>query len=520
MLGVYKGATHPLDNAAIAARDLANNILPIPFTNTSENPAGKTVPLGDWIDAASKMLGLSSPEDIKAAHENYIAGQEEKDVVPGAAGEIAGSILGTIPAIAVTKSPFIGGALAGAMDTTHDTASGVAQDALLGGVLGKVGDTAVRGASRLIAPKVSNAVRTLVDEGIPLTPGRILGGIPKRVEDSLQSIPIMGDRINAAQRNSLGGFSRAAVNRVLKPINESLPDNIATGHDAVAYAGDRLSNAYDTLLPKLTLKADPTFAREFNNLRQLSQNIPQYGVKPLDDFVQTNIMPRISKAGMMTGESYKEVDSMLRREAASYGASQNPNDRKLGGAFRELQAQMRRALERSNPQYAPSLKQIDRGWANLTRVERASAYGAKDGVFSPPQLNTAVRTTDASVRKRAVSRGKALMQDLSSAGSSVLPQSVPDSGTAGRYLMTKMALGGGLLYGNEKGYIPPETLALGLLTLGAYSKPGQKALTGLLARNPSVAEQKLADLVSQLRAPSLLLGPALVAQQRTNVDAP
>jgi hypothetical protein len=65
--------------------------------------------------------------------------------------------------------------------------------------------------------------------------------------------------------------------------------------------------------------------------------------------------------------------------------------------------------------------------------------------------------------------GDALMQDIATAGQNVLPNKIPDSGTAGR-------LGLGILAGGGVGYLSPIALAGGALAAGAYTRPGQAVI--------------------------------------------
>lgn len=495
-LGFYKGLTRPLDNAAQWLDAGAKKI-------------------GIDMDGVSSAIGLPTAAQAAQSHKDYITGQQNAGITPGGLGQFAGSIVGTLPAVAVTKNPFIGGGIAGALDSDKKDLRGVATDAALGALLGKAGDTAVRSASGLIAPKVSKAVRTLVDAQVPLTIGQIKGGAVKRAEDAATSIPFVGDVVKSAQNRSLEAFNRAAINRTLAPINKELPTTTKVGTDGVDYAAQALGDAYGEVLPRLTFEADKTYTANVGNLLSLAKNIPQYGAKPLRAFIQTEISPRMSAAGKMSGESFKEVDSKLGREIAEYSRSLNPNDRKLADGFRELQSQLRRSVERANPADAPKLKAIDRGYANLVRVENAAGRtGATGGVFTPAQLQGAVRAADNSVRKRSVARGRAMMQDLSSAGKEVLPSSVADSGTATRGLLAYLA-GGGAAH-----FVDPAAGAGMLGILGAYTKPGQKIATGLLARKPSQAEQQLADLIAHLRGPAALTGSAVLANSRADVSTP
>jgi len=213
----------------------------------------------------------------------------------------------------------------------------------------------------------------------------------------------------------------------------------------------------------------------------------------------------------MNGNLYKEADSILGRQASNFSSSTDPNDRNLGRALQDAQAELRSALSRSNPQYATQIDNLNSAWADAVRVERAAGMqGAINGRISPANLSSAVKATDNSVRDRAFSRGQARMQDLSDAAKGVLGPTIPNSATAER-LMTTDALGlvGTALAGE---HVPPHVLlpiVAGAGTAGAaYSRPSISALAHAIATRPPAAAP-VASLVRRTVSP---LGAAFGAQ--------
>ena len=139
-------------------------------------------------------------------------------------------------------------------------------------------------------------------------------------------------------------------------------------------------------------------------------------------------------------------------------------------------------VQRSNPQFADQLRQINMGWANLVRVKKAAAsVAAEDGVFSAGQLHGAVKAADRSKDKSAFAKGNALMQDLSESGRKVLGSKVPDSGTPTR-LMTAAA-GGGL-----GAILAPKAVVAAAAPMVAYTPLGQRIIAELLTQRPASAE--------------------------------
>lgn len=420
-------------------------------------------------------------------------------------GDVVGQLLATAPVsgINIAKGTgIVGSALNGAAQGAASTAlTSSASDrplgeqlttgALLGGAVGGVAGA----ASKVIAPKIPPNVQKLLDEGVALTPGQIQGGVAKRVEDTATSIPLTGDMIKSAQRNSLETFNRAAINRTLKPIGQELPDTVASGHDAVAHAQGALDSAYQSVLPKLTVTKDARYTSEMGNLRNLAQNLTPDAAKQVNNNIDVIDKAFSPGAGMMSGQTMKDIDSELGRLSRAYRSSSVGSERLTGDALAEAQNILRDTVARSNPAQAAELKNINRGYANLVRVENAASK-AKNGIFTPAQLQTATRVMDSSVRKRASARGASLMQDLATAGRDVLPTSVPDSGTWTRAMFNTGAAGLGAM-------AEPNALVASLAGAAAYTKTGQNALRAALASRPAGANA----LAGAVRRNALILAP-------------
>lgn len=486
-LGLYQGFMKPLDNAAQGLEWLAGKVgLP-----TAQ------------IDAATN----GSAADAAAQHQDYIAYQAGRGLKPGFWGNLAGNVAGTLPIVA-GLGPLSGGAISGALTSNAKTPQGVAIDAGIGAAGGKLADGAVNFLKGLVAPTVSDAARTLLTEGVGLTPGQIAGGALKRLEDGATSIPILGDIIKNAQARSMTDFNRAAINRSLTPIGQSLPEGLSAGHDAVDYAHQALSKAYDDLVPSLTARADPTFTHNIVSLQGLAQNLtPDYANK-FNTILQNEVLGRFgSQTGVITGQSLKEAESQLGQQATRFGKLQDGHAQDYADAVRQLQAELRGLVQRQNPEVADELGNINTGWANLVRVEAAAGrQGATGGVFTPSQLQGAVRAADNSVRKSASARGGALMQDLAGAGKEVLPSSVPDSGSPYRHAMEALVA---LLVGQEAHALPLmlKGAAAGGVVGGAYTRAGQKVITPLMTVRPAAADQ-IADFLARYKAPAVPAGSA------------
>lgn len=380
-------------------------------------------------------------DSIDAAEQAQNAARDASGYRSGDAGKFAGEMIATAPTLLV-GSPVAAGALSGALTTDKRTLAGVAQDAALGGVAGKLGDTAVRAGARVIAPiaqPLGKNVQKLIGEGITaITPGQVArdaGGVTNKLiataEDRSINRPIVGALVQNDRAVATDQLNRAVANRALKPIGETLPDSVATGHDAVTHVGDRLIAAYQDVLPKLNGTIDPAFQRRLGTIIARAQ-LPQ----TVADKV-TQLMTETGHAfslnpgavGTYSGKTLRNATDKLDKLAVGWGKSDDPYVSQLGDIAGQFKQELLSLAQRQNPAEADALRGINKGYAILVRLEGA-AKNAKGGVFSPGQLTTAVRTADRTVRKRAVGRGQALLQDLSDAASQVMPSTNPDSGTA------------------------------------------------------------------------------------------
>lgn len=418
------------------------------------------------------------------------------------------AVAARVPAAATTLGKVGVGALSGGASallnpvTEGDFLTEKAKQAGIGAAFGGAAPAVMAGVSRVISPKasVNPDLKVLQDAGVRPTIGQTLGGFANAAEEKLTSVPFLGDAISASRKRAIKDFNSAAINRATEPVGVNVK---GVGQEAVAEAGDAVSKAYDDVLSGLkTVKFDTQFATDVGQLKSMAQNLTPEMRKKFNNTLSNNVGMRTSKAGGMQAETFKKAESDIGKLAASYRSSSTASERELGDALGQLQSLMRDQVARTSPAASKALKAADEGWANLVRVEGAAKAAANsDGVFTPGQLNQAIRTADKSVRKRAVARGEALMQDLGSAGQNVLGNKVPDSGTAGRAL-----LGGGGL--GALAYFEPTTALLtGAVGGGGallYTPLGQAILRGTVSKRPELA----GPMAEALRKASPALAPA------------
>lgn len=392
---------------------------------------------------------------------------------------------------------MVGGGVSAAMNpvTDGDFATEKAKQIGLGVAFGGAVPAVTGAAARMISPNASKnqQLNLLRAQGVKPTVGQSLGGWANTVEEKMQSLPVVGDAIAYARGRAREQFNNAAINRAVAPIGKKVE---GSGAEAIAKAHDLLSDAYTRGKAALGhFTVDGTARTELQTLKQMANSL-QPKERRIFQHLWDTVDSEITPNGSVLADGFKRIDSKLGGEAAKFSGASDVYQQKLGEALKEFQRIIVDNAKRGNPQAAKLIKDADKGWANLVRIEGASV-GAKNsgGVFTPGQLMTAVRGADKSVRDNATAQGKALMQDLAGAGQSVLGNKVSDSGTAGR-----LAMGGASFF------IDP-TITAGLLGgAAAYSPPAQALLRGLVSARPQLA-QPAANVFRQA-APALIPGGA------------
>jgi hypothetical protein len=372
--------------------------------------------------------------------------------------------------------------------------------AIIGGVTGPIAPI----INKIMNPQVSPDVQYLVDRGVNPTIGQTLGQTAARTEEKQTSVPVVGDLIKGAQRRAINDFNVAAYNDVLEPIGQKV-SSADIGNKGISALDDKISQAYDDLLPKLTWKLDAPLASDVGAIRQAATQLPEKEASQVEGVIKTIVGQIDPNTGSMTGEVYKTLDSRLGKLSRDFSGSSDAYQKQLGGVISDLRSAMKDALDRSNPAYQGQLKAIDTAKAMYYRVAGAGAkIGADQGVFTPAQLLNSVRNMDSSAMKGQFAKGDALLQPLAQAGKNVLGSAYPDSGTAGRGLIAALLAGS---------LVSPKAAAGAAVASLPYTEIGQNIATNLLTQRPQAMRQ-LAPVLSQLFTPvgqaavPLLLGPA------------
>ena len=545
----YKGVSYELPDGLSQEDALArikSSLQPEPTQTEAQAPSsGFLMGLKDPITAGAQMipralgavasLGGIKPNSLsdllyreakridemaKAEEQSYQAQREKAGESGFDVARLGGNILNPaslVPAARVAQlararglsnvgQAVAGGAVGGAMQPVVGEGTfgeQKAEQVALGGVTGPIGEKVVAGAGRVLNPLVSKAEQTMRDLGITPTTGQTLGGQFKTLEEFAQNLPLIGSSIENARQRVLFDFNKGVINKALQKVDDKLPAEVV-GRDAIAYASDEVSKKYDDVLSKMSFDLD--FATTSNILGALSK------AKSLDSNQRQQITETLNDvvfgkfAGQkIDGQTYKGIESDLRKKASNYANSATASEREVGEALTDVLGAIKKELYFQNPKQTSKLRRIDSAYSDLSVINVAAANsGADNGVFTPKQFSTAVRQQDQTRRKTSFAKGRAKGQEISDAAVQVLGDTARST-LEGR--IAASAVGGFGLLSQPQVAIP----AVGIIP-PAYSPSGQAAIDMLLRQRPELL-QRVGGMLSQQSAPiGSVIAPSAVGQ--------
>ena len=123
------------------------------------------------------------------AQQGVVGRAEAAGQRPGPVGSVVGHSR-DCPLQALPGGPLVGGALSGAMTSSDPSnLAQVATNAVLGAGTSALAGGATKALAGAIDPRFAPAVQRLRDLGVQMTSGQALQGVPKALEDAVNSVP-------------------------------------------------------------------------------------------------------------------------------------------------------------------------------------------------------------------------------------------------------------------------------------------------------------------------------------------
>jgi hypothetical protein len=543
--GVASGETAVYDTAQAGHPDavgsfVANAVNAGTFGTLPKLGAGVSA-LASKIEGNPQAIGDIYGQDL-AANNATLANSTNEHPIAALGGNVAGFIagdaaLGAIPGVAALAGripgavrPLAGDALygaaygAGSSDNLADVPRAALGGAALGAAGGVLGRGIVRSAAAVASPVANAAVRRLTDAGVTLTPGQILGAgggvvgrAVKGIEDRAAGFPIVGDVINNARRGGVEDFNRAAIDDALVPIGGKATD---VGHAGIADARQQVSDAYSDAIGKMSATPDAQFTADLRAVGKKVDTLSQAHRDQFHSIVDTDLQPYLNGKSTLAGGDLQAIKQGLDTRISNLrGQGSSPQDRDLADRLADVRDSVLDLAGRSDPSAAADFQNANRAYSMLSRVEGAGAK-AKDGVFTPQMFRTSVTKRGYGTTTANVAAGSAPMQQLATDASTILPSSVPDSGTAGRAalgilgarLAPGAALGGAAGYENGGSAGALTGAALGA---AAFSRPGLRATQHVLAGSRGKTLNTLGDLLRANASLGGAVGAPLLLERRS-----
>lgn len=375
------------------------------------------------------------------------------------------------------------------------------QNALTSAAIGAVANPAIQA----VAPKITQSAKKLLDKGVQLTPGQavgdsgLIGKSLKTLEEKVSgNVFLIGDAVENALQRSRIGFNRAAVGEALKDINVKVPKNL-DGRRLIAFGQSTLKSQYAKTLGKMKLTDEAAMNSEISKLtNDLSDEIK----KDITDRASRYITKKFAN-GQMSGRNIKIAQTLLRRDIQRLQRSGAEVDAQKADALIDIKSVFSNELQKANPKQAPILNNIDKSYGKFEIVRNASLRRKVSEDFTPGDLLQASAKSDTTKRLSNFAAGDARMQNFAQNAQNVIGNTVPNSGTAGRFDANRMITGSGGLYGAT--LVDPVYTGSALASPILYSQAGVPVTRNLVS-GAGRAMQGAVPVTSQMLAQQLMNG--------------
>lgn len=450
---------------------------PHSFVKGLEHVGSRAVSGAEWLP--NTLLGT----DFNLGnqwHENLQQRWEGRETDPAA--EMTGRIVGALPAAALTRNPFLGGAVENTLVNDSRDPMGVTQDALVGGAAGKLGDLAIRSVAGLVAPNVSQPVRNLHQQGVRMTPGQITGNT--QAEGLRTSLPFVGRRIQGSIDQSYDDVQHAMGDQVLNPGGVTANRTIEPGGDFVRHIQQRGSDLYNDALRGTTLAPTNQLGGHIMAALGRTRLRPDIAEQVMGD-LEVNLGGLYSNPNI-TGREWKALDSDLGALAEGY-RRQGGSEAAAAPVIRDVRNALFRNLTTQNPgSSARRVRQADQVHRGVRILNNAAARDGANNVPSPGQIMGAIRA-EAPMGRTALARGDAPLQGFASDVQNAMP-TYANSRSADRAIAALPTTREGVM-----------AHAQGAMLAPLYSQPFQRGFQNMMLRENYTAPA----IGNLLRSPGL-----------------
>lgn len=395
-------------------------------------------------------------------------------------------------------------------------------DPTMSAVEGGIGSALGQGAGRVLGGVIGGvnldpAVSYLRNRGVPLTTGQTLGGMASRFEERAMSVPLIGDMIRQRRIEGIENFNRQALNEAGAPIG-FVPN--AIGQEGVEQLQQGVGDAYTNATAGVNVPLDAQFLTDLQAATNRAATLPRPERRRLGQVLDARVQP-IADQGAMTGETFQQALRGLRgarnSNPAQFAGFEDFYRDAVTGAEEALTNQMIRG---GGQDVVSGLQSANAANRNLRTVEDAANRNMGGSNTDTPFVFTPNQLQRAGLRTQQNFPGPRPFAELADNAQQVLPNTIPNSGTADRAMQALipgllagggtigLAAGGDAQSAGAGAAIP--TAAMILAALGG-TRQGQRLINATLTRPAPV--QRLGEAV---RRNSGLFGRAAIPLALTN----
>lgn len=419
-----------------------------------------------WQSAAQAIIppeyrpGGKEARDIAAATTSGAGGI-------GKAAEIASLLPAAFALPASTAMQAAGsGALMGMLSNPQDTPQKTLLEGGKGATFGLGTNLGLRALTGGLVRPGQEAQR-LLDSGVTPTIGQTastsnnpIARSLSRFEEKSQSFPFVGDFITRARQGARDQFVGQAINRSLPRGSAPI---VQRGAEGVEQARGQVSQMYDDLYQGFQFRPDAQLLRDVVNAPNAAPvPLSQLGQQRFEDIIQRNLWDRLPVGGLPAGTVKQTIESDLGKAAEKLRLSDISEVGDVGTAVRGAKRAVQDAMGRQLPAGSQQTRaRLDESWAKLSDLQKAAERAkAHAGMFTPYQL-------------QAVTRPGSELRDFANSAQAVLPDRIPNSGTADRAAAMVMGIP---QLGRTALWSP--TLATLPIVAPLYTQPAQRWLQG------------------------------------------
>jgi len=281
----------------------------------------------------------------------------------------------------------------------------------------------------------------------------------------------------------------------MAPIGRRSPSSLPAGYKTVEWAQGQVSDAYGKALAGISAPADRAFLTGIQGVQRQAQQLPKDQRGAFNAIMNLRVTPLVTGKTRIDGPTLQKVYRSLQSDIAGFKKKGDPVADLTASALEDVRDAFMSLAERHAGPNVKAFRAANEASARLSRVEEAAARpNSVNGVFSPSTAASSAARRGYGTTRANAARGDARMQKLADAAKAVLPDTVPNSGTAERGgLMALLGAGGSGALGAS---VSP-WLALPAAGLVNYIPKVDAALQKVSLRGQSPAARAFADQMRQ-----------------------